>query len=339
MVNKYKSAIIGLGRIGFLFQFDKKREQPASHSLALFKNKKIDLVAGCDINKERLKQWNSFYKKSRCYSSYIEMLEKENPDIVTISVDEKSHLELTLNTIERKPKLIILEKPVATNLKDALLIKDKATKYNVPILVNHPRRYSNHYIILKSLLKEQYIGEIHSVIFSLWSGMKVWKKDCDINGNCSLLHDGTHLIDIIYYLFEIDLLNPVIDNIIKDDKGEIESLFVHYEFQKSPYIIYVETSGNKKYFGFDIDIRGKDGRIIIGNGYFKVYKRKKSKLYSNFYSLEKKIDYSKKRLNYFSNMINNAVNFLDNKENLYSFLDDGIKDIEAIYKIVEKFNP
>ena len=47
---KYKAAIIGTGRIGYLLQKDGKREQPASHSSALFKNNRINLIAGCDIN-------------------------------------------------------------------------------------------------------------------------------------------------------------------------------------------------------------------------------------------------------------------------------------------------
>jgi len=181
MVERYKAGIIGLGRIGFLFQFDKKREQPASHSLALFSNKKIELVSGCDQDEDRLNRWKTFYKKSKIYSSYKEMLEKEKLDIVTIAVNEKEHLRITLDVIERKPKLIILEKPVSSNLKDAYLIKEKSEQYNVPILVNHPRRYSNDYINLKKILRENYIDEIHSIHISLWSGLKVWKDGCDIN--------------------------------------------------------------------------------------------------------------------------------------------------------------
>ncbi len=339
MVKKYKAGIIGLGRIGFLFQYDKKREQPASHSLALASNKMIDLVCGCDIDLERLNKWKAFYKKKRIYSCYKEMIEKENLDIITIAVNEKEHLNVILDVIEKKPKLIILEKPVASNLEHAFLIKEKSAKYNVPILVNHPRRYSNDYITLKKKLEEQCIGELHSINFSFWSGLKIWKKECEINGNCALIHDGTHVMDILSYLFDIDLSKPVIDKIVynTENSEEIDSLYFHYEFEKPPYILYIELCGNKKFFGFDIDIKSNLGRIIIGNGYFKIYKREKSKLYSNFFSLTKKFDYSKIKLQYFSNMIDNAVNFLENKENLLSTLDDGIKALKFLYMIYNNF--
>lgn len=337
MVKRYRAGIIGLGRIGFLFQYDKKREQPASHSLALFLNKSIKLVCGSDINQERLTKWQSFYKNSRTYLSYKEMLDKENLDIITIAVSEKDHLEVVLDAIKRKPKLIILEKPVASNSKDSYLIKKQSDEYNVPILINHPRRYSNDYIRLKKILEEKYIGEIHSVNISFCSGLKVWEKECEINGDCALIHDGTHVIDIINYLFNVDLSKPIIDKIVfsYNTKEEIDSIYFHYEFETIPYILYIEISGNKKFFGFDIDIKANLGRIVIGNGYFKIYKRERSKLYSNFYSLTKKFDYSKIKLKYFTNMINNAVNFLNDKEEILSSLNDGIRSLDNLYIILE----
>ena len=50
----YSAAIIGTGRIGFFLGLDKKREQPASHTMALLANRRIRLVAGCDVDSRRL---------------------------------------------------------------------------------------------------------------------------------------------------------------------------------------------------------------------------------------------------------------------------------------------
>ena len=60
----YTAAIIGTGRIGFTLGFDKKREQPASHTMALLANKKIRLIAAADTNQENLERWKSLYKVS-----------------------------------------------------------------------------------------------------------------------------------------------------------------------------------------------------------------------------------------------------------------------------------
>ena len=330
----YKAAIIGTGRIGYLLQKDKKREQPASHSIALAKNKRINLVAGCDIDHEKLALWHKDYPKANIYKNFILLMENEVPDIVIIAVDETAHLDITQKVIKYKPKLIILEKPVAQNLNLAKKIKKYAESKNVPICINHERRFSKDYLILKNLLINNKIGEIHSIHASLWSGMKVWDDTCHKDGACSLIHDGTHLIDIIHFLFDIILKNPVIDKITKNKKKEVHALFLHYNI-KNEKIIYIEINGNKKYFGFELEIKGSLGRIIIGNGYFKVYTSSLSPYYSNFRSLTKDKSIKRpKRTKYFSNMIQNCVNSLDGKSKLISPLVEGIKALSVLYDIV-----
>ena len=61
--NRYKAVLIGAGRIGFSLGLDKKREQPASHTMALIKNRRISLTAAADKNPENLKKWKKYAKK------------------------------------------------------------------------------------------------------------------------------------------------------------------------------------------------------------------------------------------------------------------------------------
>ena len=71
---KYTAAIIGTGRIGFTLGFDKKREQPASHTMALLSNKRIQIVAGCDSDAENLARWHKYVPKASVFSDCKEML-------------------------------------------------------------------------------------------------------------------------------------------------------------------------------------------------------------------------------------------------------------------------
>ena len=54
---KYTAAVIGCGRIGYSLGLDKKREQPASHTMALKANKRIQIIAGCDKDINALNIW------------------------------------------------------------------------------------------------------------------------------------------------------------------------------------------------------------------------------------------------------------------------------------------
>ncbi|HOV12925.1 MAG TPA: Gfo/Idh/MocA family oxidoreductase [Spirochaetota bacterium] len=339
--DKFNASIIGVGRIGFTFQFDKKREQPASHSIALKKNKNIKLTAACDIDKDKLSLWKKHYNKSKVYISIKDFLKNEKSDIIVIAVNEDSHLDITLKAIKKQPKLIILEKPIAPNIKEALLIKKYSEKFNVPICINHERRYSIDYQITKKLIEEKKLGDVESVIASFWSGAKVYKKGSEKYGDCSLIHDGTHLIDIIDYLFDIKFDKPKINKISFDDGKNVTFLNVFFNEkiydQKEKTLFNLEFSGNKKVFGFELDIRGTMGRVVIGNGYLNFYERKSSPYYKGFYSLVRNKKIKRPKLTkYFSNMVSNCVNFLQGKEPLVSNVSTGVKVIEIIYKIISK---
>ena len=151
---KYTAAIIGTGRIGFTLGFDKKREQPASHTMALRQNNRIKLIAGCDNNAPRLAHWHRFNKKTAVCSDFSYLFATTKPDIVVVAVNEDSHLNASLAAIRARPKLVILEKPVALNMEQALKIKTESEKLCIPILVNHERRFARDYEIAKSLIDE-----------------------------------------------------------------------------------------------------------------------------------------------------------------------------------------
>ena len=97
-------------------------------------------------------------------------------------------------------------------------------------------------------------------------------------------------------------------------------------------------SGRSRFFTFGLDILGTEGRICLGNGYAKFYKRKESNLYTGFFSLAKdKSVRLPKKTGYFANMIQNAVDFLDNKEKLLSPLSAAIDDLKVLEEIKEFF--
>lgn len=355
MKNNYTACIIGVGRIGFTLGFDKKREQPASHTMALLQNRNIKIVAGCDTDFERLTKWkefvdtrqNQFFFKqknkvkifsSKSYLNDIDgIFETCSPDIVIISVNEDSHLQVALKVISKKPQLIILEKPVALNSVDANKIKNQAKKCNVPILVNHERRFANDYKIARNYINQ--IGEIQKINANLFSGMRLYDASKESCGGYSLLHDGTHLVDIVLYFLESKgqstLKNPIITGIVKDknNKKIIRSMTANYTTKVVPDIA-ITMSGKSRFFGFEVEIIGTEGRIKIGNGYAEFYKREESDLYTGFYSL--KLDNSikiPKKTGYFSLMIKNAVDYLDGKEELKSTLQTGINALQVLEEI------
>ncbi len=362
----YTAAVVGTGRIGFALGFDKKREQPASHTMALKENPRVKIIAGVDKNPENLSEWKNFNPSARTFESIEKMYEAfaecrdENwreknspdctPDIVVVAVNEDAHLSVALKAISHKPRLLILEKPVALNMNEAEKIRRAAKKFSVPILVNHERRFALDWNSAAEYIKK--IGDVQSISARLFSGMRLYDPDAEATGGYSLIHDGTHLADIVLFLLEaiqknaggknarVILKNPNLSGIVFDKKNKkiVRNLCAHYSTKFCPSV-NLEMSGRSRFFGFEVDVIGTEGRIFIGNGFAKFFRRAESKLYSGFFSLEEdaQIVLPKKRgrvqTAYFSNMVQNAVDFLDGHAPLKSTLQTGMNALEVLEEI------
>lgn len=337
---KYTAAIIGTGRIGFTLGFDKKREQPASHTMALLSNKRIQIVAGCDCDSENLELWHKYVPKASVFSDFESMLSSVNADIIVVAVNEDAHKNAAIAAIKSRPKLVILEKPVALNVAEGNEIKVVADEYKVPVLINHERRFALDYKSAKDYVSR--IGAVQTVNARLDSGLYVYNPEKDENGEYSLLHDGTHLVDIVMYLLEDEEipLEPVLENLEITDvfydakmSGVVRNLNVHAQNKKCSDI-NLFFSGRSRYFGFEVEFIGTEGRFKIGNGIFEFYSRQESKLYTGFYSLlpDKKIKKPSKT-GYFANMVQNGVDFLDGNANLRSTLQTGLNTLQILEEI------
>ena len=379
--NRYIAAIVGTGRIGFSLGFDKKREQPASHTMALLGNKRINLIAAADSNEENLTRWQKFVKKHHSKKDFTlvfptskELYENVTClDIITVAVNEDNHLQECIRAIEYKPRLVILEKPVALNSEEAEKIRDKALECGVPVMVNHERRFAKDYLSVVKMIEQ--IGNIQSVVGELDSGLRIYGEEFEKDGTYSLLHDGTHLVDIIQFLLGGNLSKedktndrsegkeqfsdkkadsasskespcqilkkPLVTGVFKDEKGIVRNFSAHYQsvvtsFGTIPEVT-IKMSGRSKFFEFRIEILGTLGKICIGNGFAELFLRKESKLYTGFYSLTRQKIKLPKKTGYFSGMIQNAVDFLDGQSELVSPLEDAISDLKVLEEIKARF--
>ena len=335
-MKQYQAAIIGTGRIGFLLGKDRRREHPAAHTAALNANKRIKLIAGCDIDGTRLALWQKENPQAKIFGHIDKLLSETSADIITVAVNEDAHLSTTLKVLNSRPRLVILEKPVALNTEEAYKIKEASDNLNVPVMINHERRFSKDYQLVKKLIEDNKLGNLQLIRGSLWSGMRVYSASQEASGAYSLIHDGTHLVDIVQYLLGRQLENPIVSNIIRDNDNSVRQAEVNYLLDDIG--ISLTFSGRSKYFGFDLELRFSEGRILIGNGLFQVETKKESPYYSGFFSLLKDKSFKPaKKSGYFSNMVQNAVDFLDNSSPLISTLDDGINTLKTLEDIKKYF--
>lgn len=184
-MRKYKTAIIGLGNIGYGLQrygvgF------PTTHFEAYIQNNKTNLVALCDINGDVWRSIERKYKnKFRFYSNWRILIEKEGPEIVSICTPDETHYPILRGVVNSKyTKAIWCEKPIAVSQKQGKEMVRLCKNKNIKLQVNYIRRYDKLYHYIKSNI-EQLLGDLSAVTFYYSGGITT---------------NGSHALDLLDFL-------------------------------------------------------------------------------------------------------------------------------------------
>ncbi len=330
---RYRTGIVGLGRIGFTLERDRKREQPASHSRAFSENPSAFVAGGYDVSRPKRKDFALSYPGAKVYGSLEKMLSDGKWDILVVAVDEPAHLPVMKQVLAASPRLVVLEKPVAPNLREAEKILKLAEKRGVPVCVNHERRFSKDYLAVREAIAAKRYGKLAGLNATLLSPLKaVYPGDAKLGRGC-LIHDGTHILDIAGYLtgkkIEVEHVSPG----RFDKHGGLDGVSVSGSLGEAGFHLLCGYCTEP--FTFEIDLQFERGRIRIGNGLLEFYESRESPYYEGFRSLMRDASVKPiRKTGYFSGMAQNCIDFLDGKSPLLSPLPDGVRALKTIEKIL-----
>jgi len=136
-----KTILIGLGRVG-AGNIGLTDDVPMSHLSALSANPYYDLAALIDPNQTacQLAQIN-FPDLPYAPVQNLRDLASTDLDVAVIATPPKGRLELFQELLQRSPRLIVCEKPLARTLKEAVKIVAACDHANVQLRVNFHRRF------------------------------------------------------------------------------------------------------------------------------------------------------------------------------------------------------
>lgn len=330
----YRVCVIGLGRIGHTLQFDRLREQPASHTRTLSSHPRVILGGGCDNDAAKRAAFTRRYPHTLVTATIAELMEQGPWDIVVIAVNESAHLAVCEAVFPHIPALVVLEKPVAPTLEGARAIFELSRRWNVPVQVNHERRFSLDYVFVHDLLKKGYLGRPLTITATMMDQGKAVYPDDRENARGTLLHDGTHLLDAVFFLtggrMKIESAVPLglggdgtISGILLQGRVDDSGFQARVGFESSALV-------------FEIEFMMEKGRVRIGNGTLSVELAKPSPYYEKFFSLlpDRSVrPYRKTR--YFSGMVDNCVAYLDRKARLGSPLSEALRGMEWMETVMK----
>lgn len=187
---KVRIGVIGLGIWGQM------------HVSAYKQCASAEIVAVCDLN-EKLAEDTSFkYKIPAYYSDINEMLEKEDLVAVSIATPDDFHASPVIKAAE-KGLHILVEKPLATTVKECQEMIKVAKNHNVYLMVDWHNRWNPTFNYAWKAIRNNEIGEISYIYFRLSDTVYVPTKMLPWASNSSVLHFlGSHSIDTICWLTE-----------------------------------------------------------------------------------------------------------------------------------------
>lgn len=184
----YKAAVIGCGRIGSGQDLQAPSLGVYSHCEAYRVCERTDLVAVCDPNREALEKCQARWNTPMALRSLEDLLATSKPEIVSICVPDREHAPVARLVLEApSTRCVILEKPLAAILPEALEIVEIADRRAIPLLVNYTRRYCESHRQLRDFVQSGGLGRLISI-----SGL--YTK--------GIFHNGSHWIDLLHFLGE-----------------------------------------------------------------------------------------------------------------------------------------
>lgn len=207
-----KYALIGCGRISV-------------HHIMAARNNRLEIVAVCDIDAEKLEKTASLLSHVNQYTDYKTMLETERPDLVAIATESGKHALIAVDCILAGCHVII-EKPMALSIEDADQLIQLAEQKGVLVCVSHQNRFNKSIQYIHSAIEQGRFGRLlYGNAHIYWSRDQAYYEQASWRGTWeqdggALMNQCIHNIDLLCWLMG----------------SEAEEVFAYTDNLKHPFI-------------------------------------------------------------------------------------------------------
>lgn len=207
-MKKVGLGVIGLGYIGKI------------HLRNGLKLENAHIVGVSDLSKRALDDAKILGVK-KTFTNYEQLLKEPNLDSVIIGLPTHLHLDCAIRAIEAG-KHVLLEKPIARNVKEAKEIVSAAQRNSVKLMIGYPHRFNPAFRELKEKIESGELGDVeiayatfissgpffHRTVGYVPSPVPEWWFDKELTGGGALMDLGCHLINLLrWYFGEITGIN------------------------------------------------------------------------------------------------------------------------------------
>jgi predicted dehydrogenase len=189
-MEKLRIGVIGAGSISSM------------HLDAYAGNEEVELVAICDMNRERAEEKAAKYNIPHIYTEVRELLANAEIDAVSICTWNNTHAEFSIAALDAG-KHVLCEKPLCQTVEQALEVEAAVRRSGCVFQVGFVRRYGQTTQMLRRFIEAGDLGDIYYAKASYLRRLGNpggWFADKDRSGGGPLIDIGVHVIDLCWYL-------------------------------------------------------------------------------------------------------------------------------------------
>ena len=191
MSSKLKVGVIGAGGIA------------GSHIQRLKPMSDVEVVSVCDVREGAARKRADEFGIPEVYTDYRDLLKKSPVDAVSVCTPNFFHAEPTIAAL-KAGKHVIVEKPMAMNVKEAKAMVDAAEKSKKVLTVGFQLRYSPKAQMLKRAAEDGQFGKILYVRCQAMRrrGIPNWGVfgQKELQGGGPMIDIGVHILECAHYV-------------------------------------------------------------------------------------------------------------------------------------------
>ena len=217
-----KAGVIGCGGMGVTHYLSLK---------ALTETMDLEVTALADCQEEALKKAADHFPEAKTYRDGMELLEKEQLDMVHICLPSHLHADNAVAAME-KGMNVLVEKPLCLSAEDAERILEAEKRTGVKAMIGQVVRFFEEYRYLKEVYETKKYGKLKSIVMRRLGGDVTW-------GYGDWFHDekksGSVVLDL--HVHDIDFLRYLLGEpesfsvkAAAFENGMINQIITTYEF-------------------------------------------------------------------------------------------------------------
>lgn len=271
-MDRVKIALVGFGAMG------------SAHAHSIYNGfvKGMELVAICDIDRDKREKAKELYPEVEVFEKYEDLIDSGIADSILIATPHYLHPVVGIAALQ-KGLNVLTEKPLAVSCTDARRFIDVADKSGKVFGVMFQWRMHPLFKKAREVIKGGEIGEIRRLVWIVTNWYRnqayydsgSWRATWKGEGGGVLLNQAPHNLDQIQWLVGIPCrlyaeceVGRYHDISVEDDAT------VMGEFTNGAKLSFITTTG--EYPGTNrLEISGSKGKLVMEDNTLKIYRLQK----------------------------------------------------------------